>query len=234
MKSKARWILGLGVVAIVLIVGGPWVYINVLRNDAPERLELTSTTVDATGSSPTSSPSGTVDDVSGEWVISSESVVGYRVKEILFGQSTEGVGRTSSVTGKMAIDGATLTAAEFTVDMTSLKSDDGRRDGQFRGRIMDTATYPSATFTMTDVINIPASALTGSAFATTARGNLTLRGQTKVVEVPIEARLSGSSIEVVGLINIVFEEWSIPNPSRPGISTEDNGDLEFQLVFTQS
>ncbi|NBO80682.1 MAG: YceI family protein, partial [Actinobacteria bacterium] len=30
---------------------------------------------------------------------------------------------------------------------------------------------------------------------------------------------------------IAFAEWAIPNPSIPGISTEDRGVLEFNLVL---
>jgi len=40
-----------------------------------------------------------------------------------------------------------------------------------------------------------------------------------------------STIVVAGEILIVFSEWGIPNPSVPGISTEDSGILEFSLVL---
>ena len=38
-----------------------------------------------------------------EWAVVADSVVGYRVKEILFGQDTEGVGRISAVSDSLAI-----------------------------------------------------------------------------------------------------------------------------------
>ena len=53
------------------------------------------------------------------------------------GQSAEGVGRTSDVTGSMTIDGASVDAVELVADMKTVKSDDSRRDGQFQGRIME-------------------------------------------------------------------------------------------------
>ena len=37
-----------------------------------------------------------------------------------------------------------------------------------------------------------------------------------------------------GAIPIVFAEWGIPNPSTGPISTEDNGLLEFLLVFERT
>lgn len=227
MRPAVKRVAVTAAIGVALLVGGPWVYINVIRDDAPARLQLTSTTTGGSDSAP-------IVTANGQWTVRPGSVVGYRVKEILFGQDTEGVGRTSNVVGTLSVEDSTLTSAEFSVDMTTLESDDGRRDGQFRGRIMDTSTFPTSTFTLTQEIEIPAEALTGTPLTTTAVGTLTLRGQTKTVEVPIEALLNKAAIEVVGTVRIVFAEWGIPNPSRPGISTADYGDLEFQLTFEQS
>lgn len=67
------------------------------------------------------------------------SQVGYRVREVLFGQGAEAVGRTQDVTGTITISGSSVTAGSFTADLTTVKSDKSRRDAQFQGRIMDTA-----------------------------------------------------------------------------------------------
>lgn len=225
-KSLKLTVGGIAILA-VLGVGGPWLYINVIRDDAPDRLTLTSTTI---GSEGATEPA----DVEGTWTIAPESVVGYRVKEILFGQSTEGVGRTSEVDGTLTISGSTLLEAAFTVDMASVTSDDGRRDRQFRSAIMNTDTHPTAVFALREPIELPAAVLSGEVLFTKAVGDLTLRGETQRTEFTLEARLAGGTIEVVGSINIVFADWGIPNPSRPAISTEDNGDLEFRLIFTKS
>jgi hypothetical protein len=42
-----------------------------------------------------------------------------------------------------------VTAGTFTVKMDTIRSDRSRRDAQFDGRIMDVATYPAGTFTLT-------------------------------------------------------------------------------------
>jgi polyisoprenoid-binding protein YceI len=227
MRKSLKWSVLVVVALVVLGVGGPWVYINLIRDDAPDRLSLTSTTV---GSGGQVQPA----DVEGVWTATGDSVVGYRVKEILFGQSTEGVGRTNQIDGTLTITGGTLLEAGFTVDMASITSDDGRRDGQFRGSIMSTDTYPTAVFALREPIQIPESARTGEVLFTKAVGELTLRGETKQVEFTLEARLSGTVIEVVGSITIVFSEWNIPNPSRPAITTEDEGELEFRLLFAKA
>lgn len=219
----------------MLAVGGPWVYINLIKDDAPDELNLDSSRDTSAPTQPADSnqPPQVTNDVSGTWTIGKDSVVGYRVKEVLFGQDTEGVGRTSQVTGSLTIADSAVTEAEFTVDMASIESDSGKRDSQFRGRIMDTMTYPTATFTLTTPITLPESAVSGAPLTVDATGDLSLRGTSKSVTFPLEAELTDGAIRVAGRINIVFADWSIPNPGFGGITTEDNGDLEFLLTFTR-
>ena len=130
--------------------------------------------------------------------MSTGSTVGYRVKEVLFGQSNTAVGRTSSVTGQFAASGTSINSGTFTVDMTSVTSDKSMRDRQFQGRIMETSTYPTATFELTkpiDLGSVPADGVTKTVSAT---GKLTLHGVTKTVTIPLTARRSANSIEVSG------------------------------------
>lgn len=68
-----------------------------------------------------------------------------RAAQPAVGQSTEGVGRTNDVTGDLSVAADSVTKAEFVADLTTVKSDKSQRDGQFRGRIMDTDTHPKAT-----------------------------------------------------------------------------------------
>jgi len=231
MSKRTKSLLAVVVAAVVLIVGGPWVYINLIKEDAPDELSLDATT--ATQPADTNQTSADSGWVSGTWTIAQDSVVGYRVKEVLFGQDTEGVGRTSQVTGSLTIADNAVSAAEFTVDMASIESDSGKRDSQFRGRIMDTVTYPTATFTLTSPITLPDAATSGTEFAIDATGDLSLRGVTKSVTFPLEAQLTNGAVRVAGKINVVFADWSIPNPGFGGITTEDNGDLEFLLSFSR-
>lgn len=177
-------------------------------------------------------PEPSSDDVAaGTWRITQESELGYRVKEILFGVDTEGVGRTNEIRGSLVIDGTQVTDAQFTVDVATIESDDGRRDGQFRGRIMSTDDFPTATFTLTEPIELGTEAVEGAAVDTSATGDLTLRGVTNPVTFDVSARLENGRIGVLGNIPVVFADYEIGVPSVGGISTEDNGLLEFVLVF---
>lgn len=221
--TRLKWII---VVVALLAAAGPvgaWVYFNVISDDPPERLSLSqekSVGADAT-----------VTDINGTWKPGPGTQVGYRVDEIAFGQSQTAAGRTDKVTGTMVISGATVSSVDLSVDMRSVTSDESRRDGQFRGRIMSVDQFPTARFVLTSPIELPATTGTVNVKAT---GKLTLRGTTKDVTVDLKAQRGASSISVNGAIPIVFAEWSIPNPGNEFINTEDHGELEFLVVFVKA
>ena len=237
MKSLSRKIIAAIAVLAIGAVAGPWVYINLIKDDAPEALTLepstttiapeSSTTI-AIESTTTIAPASTID---GEWKVVAESIVGYRVKETIVGQKTEGVGRTSEIIGSLTIVDEQVTAAEFTVDMTTLVSDSTRRDRQVNTRILDTVNFPTATFTLKEPITLTPEALAGSDFSVDTTGTLTLRGVTKDIDLTLIARLVDDVIEVNGSIQIVFTDWSIPDPSISSIIVVDRGLLEFLVRF---
>jgi len=243
-----RIAVALAVVA-ALVVGGPWVYINLVRDEAPDALTLpaattvdgasvggadatagTTTTTDVDAST-TTEASAAATGVTGAWTVAAGSVAGYRVEEVLFGQRVTAVGRTSSVTGEVEIDGTSVVAAAFAVDLASVASDDGKRDSQFRTRIMDVLNHPTATFVLTAPIALPQSALGGGESGVRATGDLTLRGTTRRAVLDLTVRLADGRIEIAGSTVVVFAEFGIPDPSLPGISTEDRGILEVLLVM---
>ena len=167
-----------------------------------------------------------------QWTIdAASSAVGYRVVEVLFGQDTEGVGRTSAITGGLTLDGAQVTAADFEVDMTTVTSDEDRRDNQFRGRLLDTANFPTATFVLTAPIELGSVPADATPVTATATGDLTLKGTTNPVTFEVQAQKNGDTIQVVGSTDIVFADYGIEDPSTTGVATQDHGLLEFDLHF---
>jgi polyisoprenoid-binding protein YceI len=252
MGRMWRWVKWgiVGVVAVVaLFYGAVFVYTNFINKPEPtlsfeqRDAEVTRTTVPAvsdttpTETAVTSSTDAPIDASSpspdGVWVATDESELGYRVKEVLGGVDTEGVGRTNQITGSLTIDGTSLTEASFEVDMASITSDSDRRDNQFRTRIMDVETFPTATFVLTEPLGFGAVPDGDEPLTATASGDLTLRGTTNQVTFEVEARQVRGTIEVLGQIPVVFADYGIPNPSIGPVSTEDNGLLEFLLVFTR-
>ena len=239
MKPIVRKILALVVVVALGAVVGPGVYINLIKDEAPEALTLepSTTTISSESSTTIAEESTTTiaptSNVDGDWSVVAESIVGYRVKETIVGQKTEGVGRTSAISGSLKIIDKQVTAAEFTVDMTTLKSDSTRRDRQVNTRILDTVNFPTATFALKEPIALTPEALAGSDFSVDTTGTLTLRGVTKDIDLTLIARLVDGVIEVNGSIQIVFTDWSIPDPSISGIIVVDRGLLEFLIRFAR-
>jgi polyisoprenoid-binding protein YceI len=205
-------VVAAGVLAVVLAVGGPFVYINYLTSDAPERLEV-ATGQGATASTAAASDStddGTGGSLDGTWTAGSGSVAGYRVKEVLLGQNTEAIGRTSAVTGKLTVSGGQVAGGAFSVDLTRVTSDEQRRDAQFQGRIMETATYPTATFELAEPIELDALPAEGATSSAKASGKLTVHGTTKVVTVQLTVQRSGDSFRVSGSIPVTSPTTASP------------------------
>lgn len=231
-RRWAWWLAGAVVAVVVLAVGGTFLYIHVISGPTPAPLNLKQ----GSGSSSSGSAGdSTATSVGGTWKITTGSVVGYRVKEILFGQNHTAVGRTSAITGDITIGGTTVTAVGFTVQMATIKSDESERDVQFRGRIMDTAAYPTGTLTLTKPIALGTLPAAGVVKTYTATANLTLHGQTRHVTFPLSAERTSSEIEVQGSIPVLFSRWDIPNPSFTGfVTTQNHGVLEFLLKLARS
>jgi len=234
-----RWLIGAIVVLVVLGVGGPFVYIHFFNGSTPSALSLPAVSSSASASS---SPGGTAaastaanGSLAGTYSAGSGSIVGYRVNEVLLGQNTTAVGRTTSVTGHLTIVGTTATAAAFSVPMDTVHSDKSQRDAQFDGRIMDVAQYPTGTFTLTSPIALAPLPASGVIKSYTAQGKLMLHGTTRAVTFTLTAERKGTQIEVAGHIPILFSDFNIQNPSFSGfVTTQDHGLLEFLLVFSKA
>jgi polyisoprenoid-binding protein YceI len=228
IRRPRTWLIAIPIAVLLVGVVGPWVYINFIKDDPPERLSFDDVPSDT---SSTQSGESARDSIEGSWSVAAGSQAGYRVKEILFGQDTEAVGRTQAVTGTLAIDGTTVTTAEFTVDLTTVTSDESRRDNQFQGRIMDTATFPTATFVLTQPIELDAVPANLEEITAPAVGDLMLRGVTHEVTFDVVARRDGAQFQVDASIPIVFDDYDIPEPSFGPAQVGDDGEIEVLLLF---
>ena len=236
-RRWTRWVIGGVVAALVVVVGGPFVYIHFIEGKPPAPLSLASqsTTTTQAGTASTSGSTAPSSNASGSqaggfdgtWTVTDGSQAGYRVKETLFGQSNTAVGRTTAVTGKILVQGTSVTSGTFSVDLTKVSSDQSQRDQQFRGRIMNTSRYPTATLTLTAPIQVSTVPADGVQTTANATGELTIHGLTKSVTFQVTAQRSAGTIAVSGSIPITFADWNIDNPSGGPAQTEDHGILEF-------
>ena len=238
-RRWALWLVGAAAAVVVLAVGGTFLYIHVISGPTPAPLGLTQpgsgTSSAGAGTGSTTAGESAATSVAGTWRIAAGSVVGYRVKEVLFGQNHVAVGRTGAITGHITISGTTVTTGAFTVQMATIKSDESERDVQFRGRIMDTSAYPTGTLTLARPIALAPLPAPGVIRTYTVTADLTLHGHTRTVTFPLSAERTSGEIEMSGSIPILFADWDIPNPSFTGfVTTQNHGVLEFLLKLARS
>ena len=235
MRRHWKWLLLIIPVAVVVVVvGGTFVYIHFVAPDPAPKPTFSSVAAGATaatGAGTDDASATATGAIDGPWNVGTDSYVQYRVQEKLNGQDNEATGRTTAVTGQLTVAGTTVDSASFSVDMTKVTSDEQQRDGQFRGRIMNTSTFPTATFSLTSPVALTAIPENLTEITVSATGKLTLHGTTQTVTFDLQARRNGSQLEAKGTIPITFSDYGINNPSGGPARVGNAGDLEFLLIF---
>jgi polyisoprenoid-binding protein YceI len=223
------WLAGAIALVLCVTVIGPFLFLHVIEGPAPRPLSI------STPSRTPSSPAGSAAPIaSGVYQVATNSVVEYRVAEILFGQSATAVGKTSAISGSMTLHDTTVTAARLTVPLATVKSNESLRDQQFRGRIMDVAQYPYGVFTLTAPIALGTLPRAATVISVDATGNLAMHGVTRSVTFTIHAEYTGTEIEVSGSILITFANWDIQNPTGGPAQVGSSGAMDFLLYLSHS
>jgi polyisoprenoid-binding protein YceI len=217
-RRRATRVAAFGAGLAFLVVVGPIVFFHLVEGSPAPKLAL-----------PVASGPVIPGPVSGSWKVAGGSLAGYRVDEILFGQAHTAVGRTKKVAGGIVISGTDVTAGEFTVDMTSLSSDQRSRDVQFNGYIMETYRFHDATLRLTRPIALGSIPPPGQVVRLEASGDLTLRGVTQPVVFGVTAERVVGGIDVNAQIPVTFSRWHIPNPSFVVAKVGDSGTVEVLL-----
>jgi polyisoprenoid-binding protein YceI len=230
------WAFGAVVLVVVVVFGGVFVIHRIEgKSAAPLSLSTATTVTTVAGSATPTASSGSGDSASvdGAWKVASGSTAGYRIKESLFGVSNTAVGRTTAVTGSISIAGTAVSTGSLSVDLTKVTSDRSQRDGQFQGRIMNTSSFPTATFTLTQPMQLTSVPADGVQITANATGNLNMHGVTRPVTFAVTARHTAGTIQVNGSIPITFADYNISNPSGGPATTGDSGSLEFLINFAR-
>ena len=239
MRTPLKLVLVMVVVAVIAAGVGIWWF---FEDDAPARVSL-----DSAIESVTTTTGDTADDegVDGSWTVDTTSgafdfesatgtFAGFRIQEELASVgSTTAVGRTGDVTGTMTIVGTTVTDATFEVDLTTITTNEARRDDRVQ-QALQTAEFPTGTFTLTQPIELGGDAGSGAPVQVTALGDLTIHGVTKPIEMAIDAQLVDGTVVVVGSTDVVFSDYGVEVPqSQIVLSVEDHGVLELQLLLVR-
>jgi polyisoprenoid-binding protein YceI len=248
MTTRLKVLIGVVGAIVLVAAGGIWWF---LRDDAPAEVSLAAAVesvagADAGGDATASGSTGAVDGIEGSWVVDTETgefdyesatgtFAGFRIEEELASiGSTTAVGRTGDLTGSITIEGTTLTAASFEVDMTTITTNESGRDDRVQ-EALETTANPTGSFTLTDPVDLGDGAASGEPVAVTAVGDLTIHGVTRQVAIPLEAQLVDDTVVVTGSLDITFSDFDVDVPdSQVVVSVKDHGVMEVQLLLTRA
>jgi len=228
--------------ALVVLAGLAAIFFFVFGGEAPDEVnvDVASEQLDAdlAAEGVTAEFDG---DINGQWVVNNEvgefnfetasgSFAGFRVDEELTIGEVVVVGRTAGVTGSLTIETDQLTNVDITVDMSTLASNDSRRDNAMRGAV-GAADHPEATFVLTEPVTVPDGLADGQTISVEATGDLTVNGVTNSETFTIDAVISNGFGVVTGSTEIVFADYDVVAPSAPiVVSVDEEGIVEFQLI----
>ena len=229
MSRLTKILIASGLALVLVVVGGGFLFYKLFIESNPEPpAKITkSTTVGG----------GTLDGTYRVAPGDANSFVGYRVTEQLVGGAIDqtATGRTSDITGSFTVTGTSVRDVNVTADLRTLTSDRSQRDNAIKDRGLESNRFPEAKFVLTTPIEEPKLPSVGQTVTTTARGDFTLHGVTKQVEIPVEGRWDGRDVQVVGRLHIVFADYGIEAPTSPVVaSIDDEGEMEFQIFFRKS
>ena len=109
-------------------------------------------------------------------------------------------------------------------------SNEAMRDEHIQTIGLQSATYPKATFTLSAPMKLPAGALGGKVFRAPVTGVFTIHGTARRLTVPLEMRLTSSSLQAVGSLTFPWSEFNMTAPSVGGfVSVTSTATMEFDL-----
>lgn len=229
MGSRSKTLLVLLVVVGVLGAIAVALWAN---RDSPEAVDINQA-LDAVETEENDPTEFVLDGV---WMVGTtkESFAGVRVDEELRGVgSITAVLRTPDVSGDATITDGTLTELSVAVDLTTLASDDPRRDRSVAAAL-DLVSFPVATFTLDGAVDV-ASLTDGGQVTFDAPGTLTINGVSQPVVASGTIDTSVAFIVAVAQIPVVFADFAVDLPSAPIVlSLADEGIIEIQLLFRRS
>lgn len=218
-----RWVTGVSVGLLALIVVGTSIYVHV--SAVPAMLTLPKSSGPATESS---SSAATAEGV---WNVGPGSIVGWRVSQIFIGQQLPLVIRTDRVWGSITVAHGSVSQGSFTVDMAAVTSSLSQTT---RRTVFNVSAYPTATLALTSPIELRAMPADGAVERFPAAGMLTLHGVRHPVRFTASVERVGANIDVLADITFPYGAWGISAQGVPVLADlQSPATIEVLLRLTQ-
>jgi polyisoprenoid-binding protein YceI len=171
-------------------------------------------------------------------IVPGQTVAQYAVEEEFFGQAVPfvtAVGKTDAVEGSVTLNfgegGVKIANNTFTVDISTLTSDSGRRDRAIRERWLESSKYPLATFVGTGIENLPADADFGKDVSFQVAGDMTIRDVTQPLAWDMTVNLDGETLSGNASTFLYMRDFGFDPPDIAGILRVTDG-VTVTVQFT--
>jgi polyisoprenoid-binding protein YceI len=233
-----KWLIGAMLALVVLaavVAGGWWFFVRDDAELATSAPDIPSDLVDGSSTPSASNGGGLVFEI-----VTEESEAAYFADEEL-----ASVGLPSTAKGTTTIQGTFFLtgdgfeldpdrASTFSVDLTGLTSDQARRDNRVQ-EALETASFPTATFTATAINGVDASLPLEDEHTFDLTGVLDLHGVEREITWEVEARREGDIITALATTTFFYADFNITPPNIGGfVSVEDDVTLQVQVIARAS
>lgn len=169
-------------------------------------------------------------------IVQDESEARFNIFEELQGSPKDVIGVTNQVAGEASVDLSNLSATqvgEILINARTLATDDNRRNGAIRNRILFTDQYEYISFKPTAITGLEGTAAPGQSFTFQIAGDLTIRDVTMpavfdvIVTVEAPDRLVGSAQSSINRADFGINIPNVPFVANVGESVA----LEIDFVL---
>ena len=159
--------------------------------------------------------------------------VGFTFSEILPGDERVTSGSTGYVTGEAEISDSTLNSALIEVDMNELSTDRDVRDVNMKDKLFETSKFPTATFALTEPVDVSQLPEDGTAGLIDVTGELTIKGHTELVDAQFQALRDGEMLIVSGEVEVNREDFGVHSPDLIAAKIAETGTVDIRLSFSK-
>lgn len=170
-------------------------------------------------------------------IVPTESQVIYRVGETLIADNNRfnvAVGTTQAIRGAVTVDRANPRASRIgpiTIDISQFQSNAPRRDNAIRQQWLESARFPAAEFTPTQIEGLPAQYVDGRPIPLRVAGTLRVRNVPRPTTFDATVTLTGQQLTGQATTKVLMTDFGFAPPDIFGILRAQN-EVAIELRFT--
>ncbi len=166
-------------------------------------------------------------------VVSGDSSAKYVVEETLSGLPATAVGVSTDVTGEIYLTEDGLydgMESSLLVDLSTLETDESRRDNYVRNNTLETDQYQYAAYVIESIDAFPTGYVEGEEAALTLTGTMTIKDVSLPITFTVLARQAGDTLTATADTEFLMSDFGIDPPSVAIASARDGVVLQVVII----